>query len=214
MFRTSLLLREQVRQSVPFNSAIDRHLRVVSRWKRPATRERQRNRGLLRRAVSILHSCRFAEHLLRGLLLGHGCLRGSLGRLQGHFLLGGNLLGGFMPEHLKTMWGVVEDVLSGPSVLVWSAALTEFAFQNGEFRVLTCDGTVKIALALNEQAQHLQDVGGQGSHNLETGRDGQPSVHGARDHQIRLGRCANQRQSCVHHGHFDSAGGDHSSAVC
>ena len=53
-----------------------------------------------------------------------------------------------MPEHPKTIWGVVEDVLSGHSVLAWSAALSEFAFQHGEYMVLTCDGTVKIALAL------------------------------------------------------------------
>ena len=45
LHRTSLLLREQVRQAVPSNrDAIDRHVRVVSRWRRPAARERQRNR--------------------------------------------------------------------------------------------------------------------------------------------------------------------------
>ena len=69
----------------------------------------------LRRVVNILFTCRFAEHLLSELLpLSHGRLRGFFRRLQGHFLLGGNLLGGLMPEHPKTMWCVVEDVFLGP----------------------------------------------------------------------------------------------------
>ena len=60
-----------------------------------------------------------------------------------------------MPEHPKTMWGVVEDVRLGPSVLACSAALSEFAFQHRECRVLTCDGTVKIALALNWNERNI-----------------------------------------------------------
>ena len=51
--------------------------------------------------------------------------------------MGGKLLGGLMPEQTKTMWSVVEDVLSEPSVLAWSAALTEFAFRHGEYKVVT-----------------------------------------------------------------------------
>ena len=51
-----------------------------------------------------------------------------------------------MPLHAKTMRGVAEYVFRGPSVTAWCAALTEFAFRDGEYRVLTCDGTVKVAL--------------------------------------------------------------------
>ena len=58
-------------------------------------------------------------------------------------------------EHQKTMWSVVEDVLSGRSVIDCSAALSEFAFQHGEYRVLTCDGTVGIALALKRYKRNI-----------------------------------------------------------
>ena len=102
-------------------------------------------------------------------------------------------------EHPKTKWGVVDDVLLGPSVLAWSTALSEFAFQHGEYRVLTCDGTVKIALALKGyKAQHLLDVESQCSHGLESGGDGQPSLYCARNHWIRPGRCAQKdKAACI-----------------
>ena len=63
--------------------------------------------------------------------------RGSLARMQEQFLLGGNLLRGLMPQRPNTMWGVVEDVFSGPSALPFSAASTEFAHHRGEYRALS-----------------------------------------------------------------------------
>ena len=106
-----------------------------------------------------------------------------------------------MPEHLKTMWGAVEDVLSGPSVLAWSAALPEFAFQNGEYRVLTCDGTVKIALALKGYKRNVFRTSVATTHmawKLEEMVSRVFTVLGT------AGRCTPERRSCVHHCHFDS----------
>ena len=156
--RTFLLLREQVLEVVPADkNAIDRHLRVVfdGNGPRPVSARAAVATETLRRVGNILYTRQFGERLLRELLLSRDGLRTSLNRLQGHFLMSGNLLGYLMPKHPKSMWGVVEDILLGPSVKAWCVALTEFAFRHGEFRVLSADGTVKIALALKGYKRNI-----------------------------------------------------------
>ena len=58
-----------------------------------------------------------------------------------------------MPEHPKTTWSVVEDVLLGPSVL--ACRLVRVCVPTREYRVLTSDGAVKIALALKVYKRNI-----------------------------------------------------------
>ena len=130
-------------------NAIDRYLRVVlgGNGQRLVSARAAVATETLRRVGNILYTRQFGERLLRELLLSCGGLCTSLNRLQGHFLMSGNLLGYLMPEHPKSMWG--------QSVKAWCVALTEFAFRHGEYRVLSVDGTVKIALALKGYKRNI-----------------------------------------------------------
>ena len=58
------------------------------------------------------------------------------------------MLGSLMPEHHKTMWGVLEDIFQNPAVAAWREALLQFAYRHGDYRVLTCDGTMKVPMSL------------------------------------------------------------------
>ena len=46
------------------------------------------------------------------------------------------------------MWGVLEDIFCNRCMLVWQDALASAAVARGEFRILTCDGTQNVAMAL------------------------------------------------------------------
>ena len=53
-----------------------------------------------------------------------------------------------LPEHAKTMWPKVEDVLRSPDVTAWQQALMNNLHSSDGFRVLSLDGTMKIAMGL------------------------------------------------------------------
>ena len=53
-----------------------------------------------------------------------------------------------LPDHAKTMWPKVEDVLHSPDVTAWQQALMNNLHLSDGFRVLSLDGTMKIAMGL------------------------------------------------------------------
>ena len=151
LHRTSLLMRQQVGEDIPVSkNMVDRDLRIVldGNGPRMVSADDTVASEQLRRVGNILYTRSFADAFLREILLSTCSLRSTLTRLQGQFQLSGNELGGLMPEHHKTMWGILEDILKNPSIQAWSEALRDRAHSHGEHRVLTCDGTMKVALGL------------------------------------------------------------------
>ena len=51
-------------------------------------------------------------------------------------------------EHAKTKWPIAEDVLHSPNVTAWQQALMNNLHSSDGFRVLSLDGTMKIAMGL------------------------------------------------------------------
>lgn len=111
------------------------------------------------RRVGNMHFTRgFAELFLRTLLLQSGRLQATMNSLQLEFQLAGNELGHIMPEHGKTMWGIVEDVLRCPSVSHWRSALLANARGRHDLSVLSCDGTAKICMGVVGQPRVVCNV--------------------------------------------------------
>ena len=46
------------------------------------------------------------------------------------------------------MWPVVADILGLNAAAVWNDAMANNAFSRGEYRVVSCDGTMEVAMAL------------------------------------------------------------------
>ena len=53
-----------------------------------------------------------------------------------------------LPENAKTIWPIVEDVVKSPDVSTWKRALHDALHSSSGFRVLSLDGTNKIAMGL------------------------------------------------------------------
>ena len=60
----------------------------------------------------------------------------------------GCVLGQMLPENAKTIWPIVEDVLHGPDVTAGRQALIDNLHDADGCRVLSLDGTMKIAMGL------------------------------------------------------------------
>ena len=90
----------------------------------------------------------FADIVLRYLLQSGSRLTTSLNRFQCDIQLRGCVLGHMLPELAKTMWPVAEDVLHSPDVTAWQQALMNNLHSSDGFRVLSFDGTMKIAMGL------------------------------------------------------------------
>ena len=171
-----------------------------------------------RRVENILCTCRFAEHLLRELLLSHSCFRGSLRRLQGHSLLGGNSPGW---PHARAPEDRVE-CRRGCSLRTFRPRLV--AFRHGDYRVLTCDGAVGVAVVLEGYTRNIFRTSAAKAHMAWIPEEivsrvftvlgtTLPIVSRLLDSSSAL--CQSRTKACVHHhGHFDSVGGNHSSAAC
>ena len=147
--RSSQILRETVVPGAPPSTeCIDRYLRLVLDGDGP--RMVSAHGDILgtpvRRVGNIIYTRSFAEVFLREMCQCRYSLREALSRLQSTFLLAGCSLGSLMPEHGKTMMLVLEDILQGECVKQWQKALVDGAWKAGEYRVLTVDGTMKIAL--------------------------------------------------------------------
>ena len=53
-----------------------------------------------------------------------------------------------LPEHPKTMWPVAEDAVRSPDVSAWKSTLYDVLPSADGFRVLSVDGTMKIAMGV------------------------------------------------------------------
>lgn len=147
--RSAQILRDTVVPGAPpATECIDRYLRLVLDGNGP--RLVSAHGGILRTSVrrvgNIIYTRMFAEMFLREMCQCRCSLREAMSRLQSTFLLAGCSLGSLMPEHPKTMMLVLEDILQGECVKQWQSALVDSAWKAGEYRVLTVDGTMKIAL--------------------------------------------------------------------
>ena len=71
-----------------------------------------------------------------------------LNRFQCDIQLRGCVLGHMLPENVKTIWPIVEDVLRSPDIAAWRQALIDNLYNVGGCRVLSLDGTMKIAMGL------------------------------------------------------------------
>ena len=71
-----------------------------------------------------------------------------LNRFQCDIRLRGCVLGHKLPENAKTIWPIVEDVLRSPNIAAWRQALIDNLYNVGGCRVLSLDGTMKIAMGL------------------------------------------------------------------
>ena len=74
-----------------------------------------------------------------------------LNRFQCDIQLRGCVLGQMLPEIAKTIWSIVEEVLHCPDVIAWRQALIDTLYNAGDFRVLSVDGTMKIAHGAAEE---------------------------------------------------------------
>ena len=148
--RSAETLRGAVQpQPGPRVQMIDRHVRVVLDGTGPVLVGHLASTAMpLRRVGNVLYTREFGDVLLRDLLISRDGLAASMNRLQSTFLLAGNKLGRLMPEHPKTMWPVVADILKVRAVTTWIDALVRSALDRGEFRVVSCDGTMKVAMGL------------------------------------------------------------------
>ena len=75
----------------------------------------------------------------------------SVNRLQCDIQLHGCLLGHTLPEHRKTMWLMTEDFIRSPDFLVWKSALCDSLPSADGFRLLSVDGTMKIAMGVRRR---------------------------------------------------------------
>ena len=75
----------------------------------------------------------------------------TMNRLQRDMQLQGCLLGHMLPEHPKTMWPVVEDIVRSPDVSAWTSALYDGLRSLDGFHILSVDGTVKIAMGVRRR---------------------------------------------------------------
>ena len=106
------------------------------------------------RVRNMYYDCGFAEMLLRELLIHRGKLRQTSTRLQCTFLLKGIMMATLMPSHGKTMWGIVEDLMTAPEIRAWRSTLQMHMLAAEEYQVLTLDGTMKICFAFMGQPKH------------------------------------------------------------
>ena len=148
--RSSELLRAAVQPPPgPRVQKIDRHIRVVLDAVGPTVVSQLRSKALpVRRVGNVLYTRPFADALLRDQLVNRDGLAASLSRMQQSFLLQGSELGSLMPEHPKTMWPLVADILGSAAITAWNCAMARNAFSRGEYKVVICDGTMKVAMAL------------------------------------------------------------------
>ena len=90
----------------------------------------------------------FADVLLRHQLQSGSRIETFLNRFQCDVQLRGCVLGQMLPESAKTTWPKVEDTLHGPDVTAWRQALINNLHDADGCRVLSLDGTMKIAMGL------------------------------------------------------------------
>ena len=90
----------------------------------------------------------FADVLLRHQLQSGSRIKTFLNRFQCDVQLRGCVLGHMLPENAKTIWPKAEDVLHGPDVTAWRQALIDNLHDADGCRVLSLDGTMKIAMGL------------------------------------------------------------------
>ena len=139
LHRTSHLLRQQMRQDVPFNrNAIDRHLRLFSM---ETVRDSRVSAKLW-----LVRSCdewAASSSEVRELLLSHGCLR-ELTKETSGTLPAGQQPSGW--RHVRTL----ED-----HVACLVCRFARVRVPTWKYWVLSCDGTVKIALALTGYQRNI-----------------------------------------------------------
>lgn len=146
--RSAAIIRKQVMPPPAINRlCVDAHLRLLLDGDGPrfiSSPMAAADEGV-RRVGNVLYTRTFAEALLREICLNRGSLPETMTRLQGAFLLKGCDMAVMMPEHAKTMWNVVADLMESTPLSRWQTALVAAAFRQGDYAVLTLDGTMKIS---------------------------------------------------------------------
>ena len=149
--RSAALIRSSVGAlSCTHRLHVDDEFRLLLSGSGPCFIGKEARTGTLpvRRVGNMYYDREFAEIVLRYLLQSGSRLTTSLNRFQCDIQLRGCVLGHMLPEHAKTMWPIVEDVLRSPDVTAWQQALMNNLHSSDGFRVLSLDGTMKIAMGL------------------------------------------------------------------
>ena len=149
--RSAALIRSSVGAlSCTHRLHVDEEFRLLLSGSGPCFIGKEARTGTLpvRRVRKMYQEREFADVLLRYLLQSGSRLTTSLNRFKCDIQLRGCVLGHILPEHAKTMWPKVEDVLHSPDVTAWQHALKNNLRSSDGFRVLSLDGTMKIAMGL------------------------------------------------------------------
>ena len=147
-----------------------------------------------RRVGNILHTSLFGDTVLRKLTFGEA--RGLV-QTAGAFLFGQQHARKPRAEHHKSMWGVIEDIIRCPAVTAWLQALLDFDYRHGQHGVLTCDGTVKVAMSFQGYSRGFF----RGSSTRPGLERSASHLHCARDGRFR------SRRGCGSRGRYPVRGG-------
>ena len=123
--RSAALIRSSVGALPCTHRLHDDEFRLLLSGSSPCLKGKEAGTGTLpvRRVGNTYYDKEFADIVLRYLLQSGRRLTTSLNRFQCDIQLRGCVLGHVLPEHAKTMWPKVDDVLHSPDVTAWQQAL-------------------------------------------------------------------------------------------
>lgn len=117
-------------------------------WAKTAVKDRPE----VRRCGYTYYTKDFAEQFAREALLAHGRVRPVRARLLFHYAATGNPAAFMLPVNVRTWLELLEDVMSCKCVQDLSDALAAECVEHEEFRYISMDATLRVAMRIKGQA--------------------------------------------------------------